>query len=228
MTHIANTGERILLEKETPLMIARHFCAYGFAKRLCIDKKVLDIGCGEGYGSNFLAKTAKSVTGIDYSSEAVAYASEKYRKPNLKFMRLDVKELGSLAEKFDRVCCFQVIEHLADADLFLEDIRDLLLEEGRLIISTCNMKDASPDSDVPANKFHVREYYFIQFKELLQRHFGSVEMHGLKRTARLNFYRRLKKIGICKQLYVNAGPECFKIVRSRFDDALDFIAVCGK
>ena len=50
MKEIDNTGERILLEKETPLMISRHFCAYKFARDFVSGKEVLDIGCGEGRG----------------------------------------------------------------------------------------------------------------------------------------------------------------------------------
>jgi 2-polyprenyl-3-methyl-5-hydroxy-6-metoxy-1,4-benzoquinol methylase len=74
MTEIINTGERILLEKETPLMIARHFCAYKFAQAFILGKEVLDIGCGEGYGADFLADFAQEVLGIDYDKVVINYA----------------------------------------------------------------------------------------------------------------------------------------------------------
>ena len=80
MIKIENTGERILLEKETPLMIARHFCAYRFAKSLVSGKEVLDMGCGEGYGSDFMAGYAKSVLGSDYDKTVVDYAKNIYHK----------------------------------------------------------------------------------------------------------------------------------------------------
>ncbi len=106
MTGIANTGERILLEKETPLMIARHFCAYKFASQFASQKSILDIGCGEGYGSNLLAHSAKEVLGIDYDPEVIDYARNKYLKENLNFSCLDVENLGSLTQKFDLICSF--------------------------------------------------------------------------------------------------------------------------
>jgi 2-polyprenyl-3-methyl-5-hydroxy-6-metoxy-1,4-benzoquinol methylase len=226
MTEITNTGERILLAKETPLMIARHFRAYQYASDYCRGKIVLDIGSGDGYGSHYLCGVAKSVTGLDYSAEAVQYAREKYPKVNLTYRQLDVKNLFTISDKFEVVCCFQVIEHLADTDSFLKNIRALLASNGVFIVSTCNIKDASPGQTTPANKFHVKEYAYQEFKDLLDKHFGSVHIVGLKRTARLNFFHRLKKIGLLKQLYINSGPQSFKIAPDNLEDSLDFIAVC--
>jgi protein-L-isoaspartate O-methyltransferase len=73
---ISNTGERILLDKETPLMIARHFRAYKFAKDYVCNKTVLDIGCGEGYGTYYLGGFAKEVMGIDYDEAIIDYARD--------------------------------------------------------------------------------------------------------------------------------------------------------
>ena len=226
MTEITNTGERILLAKETPLMIARHLRAYQYALDYCSGKFVLDIGSGDGYGSHYLSGVAKSVTGLDYSAEAVQYARSKYPKANLNYHQLDVKNLHTISDKFEVICCFQVIEHLADTESFLKNIRALLTANGIFIVSTCNIKDSSPGQSTPANKFHVKEYTFQEFKDLLEKYFESVRIVGLKRTARLNFFCRLKKIGLLKQLYINAGPESFKIAPDNLEDSLDFIAVC--
>jgi len=226
MTEISNTGERILLEKETPLMIARHLRAYQYALDYCSGKFVLDIGSGDGYGSHYLSGVAKSVTGLDYSAEAVQYARSKYPKANLTYRQLDVKDLHTISDKFEAICCFQVIEHLADTGAFLKNIRALLTANGVFIVSTCNIKDSSPGQTLPANKFHVKEYTYQEFEDLLKKYFGSVSMVGVKRSFRLRALRRLKKIGILKQLYINAGPESFKIARDNLEDSLDFIAVC--
>lgn len=83
MAEIINTGERILLSKETPSMISRHFCVYRFAKDYVIDKTVLDIGCGEGYGSFYLAEFARQAMGMDYDRAIIDYARTRYRKRNL-------------------------------------------------------------------------------------------------------------------------------------------------
>lgn len=238
MPDIIDTGERILLEKESPLMIARHFCAYKFAKDFIYGKTVLDIGCGEGYGSYYLAGFAKEVLGIDYDQAIIDYAKDKYQRNNLIFSTMDVKNLKSLHNKLDVICAFQFIEHIQDINNLLVSIESLLNPHGIFICSTPNRKDASPDSDKPLSKFHVTEYLLDEFKELLETYFTKSDMFGLKRGRELNLYRRLKKIGLfnflpddinpVKRFYERIDCDNFTIVKNNLDTALDFIAVCSK
>ncbi|MCX5656728.1 MAG: methyltransferase domain-containing protein [Candidatus Omnitrophica bacterium] len=235
---IVNTGERILLNKETAFTVARHFCAYKLAGNYICGKSVLDFGCGEGYGSHYLAGLAKKVTAVDRDREIIAYASDKYQKDNIAFITFDSARLDSLGDKFDVICSFQVIEHISDTDAFLKNIANLLNPEGVFICSTLNKLDSSPHSDTPINKFHVREYLFSDFESMLKQYFRKVEIFGLKRGKTLNFYRRLKKIGVFRFLpdsinpvsrfYRKIKPDNFIIVKDKFDTAMDFIAVCEK
>jgi SAM-dependent methyltransferase len=238
MIEIENTGERIVVEKETPLMVARHLSAYRFASAFVRGKDVLDIGCGEGYGSDYLAPFAGSVTGIDYNAEAIAYARSRYPRENLSFEVMEVKDLGRLKRTFDCACCFQVIEHIRDAKMFLEGVRAVLAERGTFLCSTPNRLDASPGSMQPCNKFHVKEYLLSEFEGLLQGTFGEVTISGLQRGGRLNFFRRIKKIGLfnflpacldpVKRFYARIGCDEFIIGKAAPETALDFIAVCKK
>jgi len=238
MKEIDNTGERILLERESPLMIARHFCAYKYAQSLVGGKEVLDIGCGEGYGSDFLAGSAKSVLGIDYDAAIIDYAKDKYQKLKLEFLVLDIKDLDSLSRKFDVICSFQNIEHIQDTEKLLKNISNLLNDHGVFICSTCNIKDASANSKIPFNKFHVKEYGPIEFKVLLERYFRRVEIMGLKRSIALRINRRLKKIGLfnflpakldpVKRFFAKANCSYFLWAKKDLDNCLDFIAVCSR
>lgn len=238
MIELNNTGERILLEKETPLMIARHFSAYKFCRDYVKDRDILDIGCGQGYGSNYLAGFARQVTGIDYNQEVIDYARDKYRNNNLTFEVLNVKDFACLKKQFDIICSFQVIEHIADAAKLLSDISSLLNYNGTFICSTPNRLDASPGSIKPLNKFHIKEYLLTEFREILKTSFKDVKIFGLKRGKRLNFYRRLKKSGVfnllptsinpVKRFYESIDSDDFIIVKDKLDTALDFIAVCKK
>jgi hypothetical protein len=98
--------------------------------------------------------------------------------------------------------------------------------------------DASPNSNTPLNKFHVEEYLWNEFKEFLETYFSQVKVFGLKRGRKLNFYRRLKKIGLFNFLPAPINPvhrfynriDCddFILVKDKLDTALDFIAVCSK
>jgi 2-polyprenyl-3-methyl-5-hydroxy-6-metoxy-1,4-benzoquinol methylase len=67
--------------------------------------KTLDIGCGEGYYSIYLASKGFKVLGIDFSERAIKYAKEnaKKQKVNVRFLIMDVFELEKLKEKFDFV-----------------------------------------------------------------------------------------------------------------------------
>lgn len=238
MREIDNTGERILLDKETPLMIARHRCAYEFAKDFAGGKDVLDIGCGEGYGSNLLADEAHEVLGIDYDTMVIEYAQDKYRRENLTFSVMDVENLGLVTRKFDVICSFQNIEHIRDTSKLLGNIYQLLNERGVFICSTCNIKDASPGRNTPFNKFHVKEYGADEFTNLLESRFGRAKVFGLKRGSRLRFYRRMKKIGFfnflpehldpVKRFYKNARCDNFFWTDKDIGNGLDFIAVCNK
>ena len=234
--NIANTGERILLEKETPLMIARHLKAYRFTKDFVSGKTVLDIGCGEGYGSYFLADLAEEVTGVDYDKEVIEFAKSKYQKDNLHFIAQNAERLDSIKGGFGVICSFQCIEHILDVDSFLKNINNLLAGKGIFICSTPNKKDATPKGGAPFNKFHIKEYLLDEFRQLLSGYFNNVEIVGVKRGKKLNFYRALKKMGIfnflpqqldpVKNFYSGIDCDNFVITGIDLENALDFIAIC--
>ncbi|MDD2752554.1 MAG: class I SAM-dependent methyltransferase [Candidatus Omnitrophica bacterium] len=235
-SNIENTGERILPEKESPLMLARHLCAYEFASKYVSGKKVMDLGCGEGYGADYLAGYATDVLAVDYEYSAIAAAGNKYKRDNLRFQRLDINEMASLKENFDIICSFQVIEHILDASSYLNGVKNHLKPGGVFICSTPNRLDASGNSITPLNKFHVREYLFNEFESMLKSEFKQTELYGLNRGKKLNLYRRAKKIGIfnalpssldpVKKFYKNIGCREFILVKNNLQRSLDFIAVC--
>jgi glycosyltransferase involved in cell wall biosynthesis len=234
-----DTGERIILQRESPLMIARHLSAYQFSKDYAQNKSILDAGCGEGYGSFYLADYARRVLGVDYDQDVITFANDKYKKANLRFSVSDItKEINLPNEKFDLIVSFQVVEHIANTDIYFKNIKKLLKDDGIFICSTPNRLDASPGSVKPFNKFHINEYLFTDFTALLSNYFSVLKPFGLKRGGVLKFYRRLKRIGIFRFLpqhfnpvnnfYKNICPKHFTINSRNIEDALDFIIVCKK
>src|SRR5579862_7547633 len=113
------TGERVIPGEVDVDLLNEHLARYTFAARLARGKRVLDAGCGAGYGSAELALAAESVTGVDVAPEAIEFACGHYQMPNLRF------ELGSCTAlpfgngSFDLVVAFEVIEHLEDWRGFL-------------------------------------------------------------------------------------------------------------
>ena len=77
------TGERVIPGQVDINLWNEHVARYAFASRLSRNKRVLDAGCGTGYGSNELARYANFTCGIDLGVEAVRYGAETFHKPNL-------------------------------------------------------------------------------------------------------------------------------------------------
>ena len=95
--------ERIVPDETEPGIVALHLKRYEFARPHCVDKAVLDAGCGVGYGSAFLGETARSVVGVDVSSEAIDYARARYGAGNVEFAVDDLQSLERAAgEKLGR------------------------------------------------------------------------------------------------------------------------------
>src|SRR5437588_11004156 len=132
------TGERVIPGHVDADLLNEHLARYAFAARLSRRKQVLDAGCGAGYGSAELARTAASVLGIDSSPEAIAFACAQYPAPNLRFEEADCSALPAPDGSIDLVVAFEVIEHLQDWRAFLREARRVLAPAGQFIVSTPN------------------------------------------------------------------------------------------
>src|SRR5579864_8810676 len=97
------TGERVIPGQVDPDLMNEHLARYAFAARLARGKRVLDASCGAGYGSAELAKSAAWVLGVDQAEDAVEFARENYRLPNLRFVRGSVGALPHPGASFDLV-----------------------------------------------------------------------------------------------------------------------------
>ena len=151
-------------------LLNEHLARYAFAARLARGKRVLDAGCGAGYGSAELARTAHSVIGIDVAPEAVDSRAPHYPLPTCTSSRRSCTALPHGDASFDLVVAFEVIEHLPDWRDFLLEVRRVLAPDGQFIVSTPN-KLYYTESRGPqgANPFHVHEFDFDEFRAELQR-----------------------------------------------------------
>ena len=107
------TGERFTPECVREIWY-EHIHRYVLAGELARGKRVLDAACGEGYGSAHLARTAKTVVGIDVSEDVISHASERYRADNLEFQLADVCNLPFKDDEFECIVSFETLEHLED------------------------------------------------------------------------------------------------------------------
>jgi ubiquinone/menaquinone biosynthesis C-methylase UbiE len=164
------TGERLVPDKSPPALEAEHRARYEFAKGLVKGKKVLDLGCGAGYGSFMLSEVADSVVGIDISPDAIKHAQETYKSSNLSFVVGDVAKLPFKNGEFTACVCFEVIEHIDNPDDLLKEVARILDPKGVFVVSTPNR--AVKISSVP-NPFHKKEYTVNEFTAMLRNFFPT-------------------------------------------------------
>ncbi len=177
------TGERYMPEMEPGIIHYEHLHRYKFAKEFVKDKAVLDLACGEGYGSFLLSSSAKKVLGIDIDSETIKHASLKYLKDNLKFISGSMTNIPLSGEKiFDIIVCFEAVEHIKEQEQFIKEVKRLVKEDGILIISTPNTYIYSQKSDynIFKNPFHLKEMGYEKFSGLLKNNFKEVFIYGQK------------------------------------------------
>jgi len=164
------TGERLVTEITNEDTIY-HLHRYAIADDYIAGKVVVDIASGEGYGANLAAKKAKQVYGIDISDQAVAFAAKKYKAtPNLGFMTGSVDAIPLESHIADVVISFETLEHTDKHHEMMREIKRVLKPGGILIISSPDKAYYSDMFD-RTNPFHVKELYFNEFKELLNKYF---------------------------------------------------------
>ena len=178
------TGERVVPGKTEPDLLNEHIARYRFAEGLVGGRRVLDAGCGTGYGSAILAKHSASVVGVDISREAV----EEARKaaPDARFFQGDCAAVGLRDASVDVVVAFEVIEHLAAWQSMLEEARRVLRPDGQLIVSTPNRPEYAKTRDEP-NPFHVHEFDYTEYRQALEAVFPHVTIFLENHTQAIAF-----------------------------------------
>jgi SAM-dependent methyltransferase len=170
------TGERFLPEVGGKIAL-EHWHRYQLATRLVSNKAVLDIACGEGYGSAFLAQTASSVIGIDIDEETITAAQARYAAPNLRFQTGDCTQLPLPDACMDVIVSFETIEHHDQHEAMLLEFRRVLRPEGCLLLSSPDRAVYS-EKEGHQNPFHVKELDRAELLTLLGGFFPSVQLWG--------------------------------------------------
>lgn len=159
-----------------------HLARYLFASKFVQNKKVLELGCGKGYGSFYLAHFANQVVGCDLNQSSLDFAEENYKRPNLRFASHDVNlpdSQGLLGAPFDVIVTHEVLEHLPPelTETFLTSIKKLLKPDGLLLLSTPN-HDVVMKSGMPVPEFHINNLTARELRALLRSHFKQTRMYG--------------------------------------------------
>jgi SAM-dependent methyltransferase len=237
------TGERTLPDvPEENYWYQRHLVVYEWIARHLAGKNVVDLACGEGYGSAVLAQRAASVVGVDANPEAHDHARLRYVRDNLRFERDLVENVADLDADLDAVVFLQTIEHIEDVPALLGAIS---AAAPLAFISTPNRLTLAPEgAEKSDNPWHLREYLLEDYREVLEGAFGSVEILGLFHARKLAIHERAIALGwdhvhrtlrFTKPFYDRFTPAIstadFALrdaSEANLERALDFVAVCRR
>jgi 2-polyprenyl-3-methyl-5-hydroxy-6-metoxy-1,4-benzoquinol methylase len=234
------TGERTLPDVAAEnYWYRRHLAVYEWIGARVLGGRVVDLACGEGYGSEVLSRSAASVVGVDANEEAFTHARLRYVRENLTFERGLVETYGE-RHSFDGVVFLQTIEHVLEPEKVLEHMRSLLTPGGTAYVSTPNVLTLAPaGAERSDNPWHLREYRAGEFRTMCESVFGSVELLGLFHARKLRAHALALKLGwdtaherlgITKLFYDRFTPAIssrdFALRSGPLDAALDFLAVC--
>jgi 2-polyprenyl-3-methyl-5-hydroxy-6-metoxy-1,4-benzoquinol methylase len=160
---------------------AEHVARYTLAASLAPGRRVLDAGCGVGYGADLIARAgAATVVGVDVAPEAIEAARQGV-DGRVQLLVADLRALPFGDGAFDLAVCFEVIEHLAEQDLVLDEMRRVLAVNGLLIVSTPN-----PRVYPGGNPHHVRELTPEELAAMLGarfEHVGLLRQHNWMTSA---------------------------------------------
>ena len=184
MNKIPKTGERVLPDQietlEEYLLYLRHLFAYEFASyQLLEDFHVLEIGCGDGYGTRLLSQNVMKVIGLDIDQDIIDHALKKNGSKKCLFEAYDGEKIPYDDNTFDAVITFQVIEHVFGDIHFVSEIHRVLKKGSKLILSTPNGENRLLNGKSPWNRFHVREYSTRSLNDLLSKFFIKTSMFGI-------------------------------------------------
>ena len=234
------TGERTLPDVPAEnYWYRRHLAVYQWIAERVGGLRVIDLACGEGYGSHMLAGRASSVVGVDANPEAHQHARLRYRQDNLQFEWGLVENFGNPGS-FDAVVFLQTIEHVHDPVAVLAHVRELLTPGGVAYISTPNVLTlAPPGASRSGNPWHLVEYTHAEFRELCERAFPDVTLLGLHHARKLRAHELALALGwdrvhralrLTGPFYGRFTPAIvaadFALRPGRLERALDFLAVC--
>jgi SAM-dependent methyltransferase len=237
---LALTGERTLPDvPEENYWFRRHLVVYEWIAARVRGLCAIDMACGEGYGSDVLARSAARVVGVDANPEAHEHARLRYVRANLRFAR-DL--VDSFAEDADAVVFLQTIEHVHDPTAVLRHFGSLVGAGGVVYVSTPNLLTLAPEGASKSdNPWHLKEYRAGEFRSLCEGAFDEVELLGLFHARKLRVHAWAlslgwdtvhTRMGLTKPFYdrftpaISASDFALRGGAADLDGALDFLAVC--
>lgn len=178
-SHLHVVPQKQWKNKQAYLGYLRHLKVYVFAKQFVQTKTVLELGCGSGYGIEYLCEPVSFMVGVDMGADALLEAKSMRLCDHTALSQCLGAGLPFKDQTFDIVLSFQVIEHIVDVGSYLQEIRRVLKPGGMLCVSTPNKALRLLPFQKPWNPYHVKEFTAGVLLQTLQQYFHSVAVYGL-------------------------------------------------
>ncbi|MFN2613241.1 MAG: methyltransferase domain-containing protein [Actinomycetota bacterium] len=158
-------------------MFQCHLFGYrDLASRLQPGVRVLDLACGDGYGSAVVAARGCETVGLDLDGALLAQSAGKYRAA--RFVAASALRLPFAESTFDAVGALQVIEHLVETQELLREIARVLRPGGLLYVTTPNIAQLPATASKEFNPHHLRDFTPGELETELRAVFGEVQLYG--------------------------------------------------
>lgn len=232
-----------------------HVTRYRFAKPYILGKKVLDLGCGTGYGSAEAIKMgASSVVGVDISNQAIHFAQKNFKNKELVFQKANATSLPFKNSSFDTVLSFEVIEHIKNYPLFIDEAMRVLKKGGYFIFSTPNAAQYRAGT----SPYHFKEFTKAQLQNIFKTRklpitlFGQTFKNDQFITSQKQYFQRYQhatfggnklikkllhfipsslKVAIYKTLWQQVpeiGPKDIMISKKQVASSITLLGICHK
>lgn len=156
------------------------------------EKSVLDIGCGDGVLSYLITTEGGRVSGVDYSDLAISLARKKTIGAKIDFTVGSAYELPYADNSFDAVVSSDVIEHLQEVKIFLQEIKRVVKIGGIVVIST-----PIRFTEKPLDVMHAEEWFPEEYKKIIEeifphsKYYYSHPLFWMEMLNHSKFYRVL-------------------------------------
>jgi len=155
-------------EKYDYFMRVEHLGRYYFASKVLKDfNNVLDVACADGYGVNLLSKHVKKIVGVDRKKEYLDIAKKRYKNHSIEFYQIDV-DINNIEGKYDGITCFETIEHVKYPEKLLNNLYDVLEDNGTLLLSVPNSKYEVIENGKNKDSYHLHVFNINELKELIK------------------------------------------------------------
>jgi len=161
--------------------------------------KVLDVGCGEGFYSIYLAKQGFEVTGIDISENAIKYAGQNAEKAgvDIQFVVMNLNDLSKLNKNFDFIFEWSIVHLITplEKEKYIKNINNVLKDGGKYLCVCFNIntpqfgnrgkKEIILGEDARALQKQKLYFYSLdELKKLFENYFKVIGSRLINRTTR--------------------------------------------